>query len=53
MIEEKLKEIGVTLPIPPNPAGSYVPVVTTALGKISKESNRLCICINYDKKFSI
>ena len=29
MIEEKLKEIGITLPIPPNPAGSYVPVVTT------------------------
>jgi len=29
MIEEKLKESGITLPIPPNPAGSYVPVVTT------------------------
>ena len=29
MIEEKLKEIGITLRIPPNPAGSYVPVVTT------------------------
>ena len=29
MIEEKLKEIGITLPIPPDPAGSYVPVVTT------------------------
>ena len=29
MIEEKLKEIGITLPIPPNHAGSYIPVVTT------------------------
>ena len=29
MIEEKLKEIGITLPIPPDPAGSYIPVVTT------------------------
>ena len=29
MIAEKLKENGVVLPTPPNPAGSYVPVVTT------------------------
>ena len=29
MIKEKLKEIGITLPIPPKPAGSYIPVVTT------------------------
>ena len=29
MIEEKLKDVGITLPIPPNPAGSYIPVVTT------------------------
>ena len=29
MIEEKLKESDITLPIPPKPAGSYVPVVTT------------------------
>ena len=29
MIEEKLKDAGITLPIPPNPAGSYIPVVTT------------------------
>jgi len=29
MIEEKLKDVGITLPIPPNPAGSYVPVVIT------------------------
>jgi len=27
MIEEKIKSIGVSLPIPPNPAGSYIPVV--------------------------
>jgi enamine deaminase RidA (YjgF/YER057c/UK114 family) len=27
MIEEKIKSIGINLPIPPNPAGSYVPVV--------------------------
>jgi|TARA_Y100000996_G_C22429501_1_gene605007 enamine deaminase RidA (YjgF/YER057c/UK114 family) len=29
MIEEKLKELGIELPTPPNPAGSYIPVVTT------------------------
>ena len=28
MIVEKLKENGITLPIPPSPAGSYIPVVT-------------------------
>lgn len=27
MIEEKIKSIGIKLPIPPSPAGSYVPVV--------------------------
>lgn len=27
MIEEKLKSLGVTLPVPPKPAGSYIPVV--------------------------
>lgn len=26
MIEEKIKSIGIRLPMPPNPAGSYVPV---------------------------
>ena len=30
MIEGKLKELGMELPTPPNPAGSYIPVVTTA-----------------------
>ncbi len=29
MILHKLKEAGITLPNPPNPAGSYIPVVTT------------------------
>ena len=29
MIEEKLKELGIDIPTPPNPAGSYIPVVTT------------------------
>ncbi|MCE9651860.1 MAG: RidA family protein [Nitrosarchaeum sp.] len=27
MIEEKIKSIGINLPVPPNPAGSYIPVV--------------------------
>ena len=29
MIEKKLKELGITLPEPPTPAGSYVPAVKT------------------------
>lgn len=27
MIEQKLKDLGITLPVPPKPAGSYIPVV--------------------------
>ena len=27
MIDEKIKSLGINLPIPPNPAGSYIPVV--------------------------
>lgn len=27
MIEDKLKQLNITLPIPPKPAGSYIPVV--------------------------
>jgi enamine deaminase RidA (YjgF/YER057c/UK114 family) len=27
VIEEKLKSLGITLPVPPKPAGSYIPVV--------------------------
>ena len=29
MIEKKLKELGIEIPTPPSPAGSYIPVVTT------------------------
>jgi enamine deaminase RidA (YjgF/YER057c/UK114 family) len=29
MIEEKLKELGIEIPTPPSPAGSYIPVVNT------------------------
>ena len=29
MIEERLKELGIILPVPPKPAGSYVPVVVS------------------------
>ena len=29
MIEDKLMELGITIPTPPSPAGSYIPVVTT------------------------
>lgn len=29
MIEERLKDIGITLPTPPKPAGSYIPVVVS------------------------
>ena len=27
MIEEKIKSMGIKLPVPPTPAGSYIPVV--------------------------
>lgn len=29
MIEDKLKQLGIVLPTPPKPAGSYIPVVTS------------------------
>ena len=29
MIEDKLKQLNITLPIPPKPAGSYIPVVVS------------------------
>jgi enamine deaminase RidA (YjgF/YER057c/UK114 family) len=30
MIEEKIASLGITLPVPPQPAGSYVPVVVSS-----------------------
>jgi enamine deaminase RidA (YjgF/YER057c/UK114 family) len=30
MIEEKIASLGITLPVPPKPAGSYVPVVVSS-----------------------
>ena len=30
MIEEKIASLGITLPVPPEPAGSYVPVVVSS-----------------------
>ena len=29
MIEEKLKQLNISIPTPPKPAGSYIPVVTS------------------------
>lgn len=29
MIEEKIKSIGINIPVPPTPAGSYIPLVKT------------------------
>ena len=29
MIEKKLKELGIEIPTPPSPAGSYIPVINT------------------------
>lgn len=29
MIEDKLKNLNITLPVPPKPAGAYIPVVTS------------------------
>ncbi len=29
MIEEKIKSIGISIPVPPTPAGSYIPLVKT------------------------
>ena len=41
MIEEKLNELGVSLPTAPKPAGSYVPVVVS--GKLAFVSGQIPI----------
>ncbi len=41
MIEDKLREIGIELPIPPAPAGSYIPVITT--GNIAFVSGQIAM----------
>jgi enamine deaminase RidA (YjgF/YER057c/UK114 family) len=46
MIEEKLSALGISLPIPPDPAGSYVPVVVSGnlafvAGQIPAEGNHI------------
>ena len=46
MIEERLKELGIVLPSPPKPAGSYIPVVVTGnlvfvSGQIPMESGQM------------
>jgi enamine deaminase RidA (YjgF/YER057c/UK114 family) len=44
MIEEKLASLGISLPIPPEPSGSYLPVVVSGnlafiAGQIPIEGN--------------
>jgi len=46
VIEERLKELGIVLPSPPKPAGSYIPVVVTGnlvfvSGQIPMESGQM------------
>lgn len=46
MIEEKIKSMGINIPIPPTPAGSYIPVVKTGnllyiSGQIPLESGKV------------
>ena len=46
MIEEKIKSLGIKLPVPPTPAGSYIPVVRTGnllfiSGQIPMENGNL------------
>ena len=46
MIEEKLRHLGISLPIPPKPAGSYIPVVVSGSlvfvsGQIPMEGGQL------------
>jgi len=39
MIEDRLNELGIMLPIPPNPAGSYIPVIVS--GKLAFVSGQI------------
>ena len=39
MIEDRLNELGIILPIPPNPAGSYIPIVVS--GKLAFVSGQI------------
>lgn len=41
MIEEKLKSLGITLPLPPTPAGSYIPAIRS--GKLVYISGQIPI----------
>ena len=46
MIEEKIKSLGITLPNPPTPAGSYIPAIKTGnllfiSGQIPMESGKV------------
>ena len=46
MIEEKLRHLGISLPIPPKPAGSYIPVIVSGSlvfvsGQIPMEGGQL------------
>jgi len=46
LIEEKIKSLGITLPSPPTPAGSYIPVVRTGnliyiSGQIPMENGKM------------
>jgi len=48
VIEEKIKSIGIKLPIPPNPAGSYIPVVKSGnllfvSGQIPMEDGKVAL----------
>ena len=46
MIEEKIKSLGITLPTPPTPAGSYIPAIKTGnllfiSGQIPMENDKV------------
>ena len=46
MIDERLKELSIQLPTPPNPAGSYIPVVITGnLAFVSGQNIELALLV--------